>query len=388
MKKFILLTVIALTVVACGRGPKHINDVPNAQVSTLLADSEERYQRVTDPATGLSGLAEMDGSIFLPVKYTNIVACFNYDKNKDLFLVSTPEELCGVVNTSGKTVIKEEYDEIRISQETSRADSIVVFVTTKKRQRNYDYEVGPEGKKRTIRDDGYDFLHGIITPEGKELVPCEFDKVRYAGRGFFEVTTPKDKKQDVYHGLYKDGKAVVPCEYNSLHVSGSANGALACISTGKTQTWYAFDLADGGTKTKLLYDKLSIGVSDNYIIHSERNPTTRSFKAKVLNFKGDVVIYAEQYNNIKEHDGFFVCDAGAYDVLLNSGRQEIFGEKYYRLEYVNGVFIASDRNKGAKGVITKDGKWIVPCRYRKIVVEKDKILAYPGGREIKEFPLP
>lgn len=102
MKKLILMAVIVMMAVGCGRGPKHVKDIKDAQVSAMSFNSQERYQLVTDPATKLSGVAEKDGSILIPVKYTNIVPCYNTDKNKDVFLVCNPEGLCGAYDTGGK----------------------------------------------------------------------------------------------------------------------------------------------------------------------------------------------------------------------------------------------------------------------------------------------
>lgn len=387
MKNFILLTVIALTVVACGHSPKHIKDIKNVQTSALSSGSEERYLLVTDPASNLCGIAEINGSIILPPKYKDVVVCFNTIKSNDIFLVANPKGLCGAYNTSGKSIIKEEYDELTLSPEVSKTDTLVVFRTTLQKQRNYEYEVEADGEKKTIIDDEFDLLYGILSLDGKTLVPCKFRHVTYVGNKLFKVESPKDRNQHTYFGMYKDNNDVIPCEYTSLKISSSVNGAVACISSKDIKTWYAFDLTDGCRKTKLLYDNSAIGVSDHFIIISERNSQTRSFKDKVLDFKGNEIISAEEFNKIKEHDGFFVCNAGAYDILLDSSLNKIFGEKYYRISYNSGIFIVKDNN-GHQGVIDKSGKWLIPCTYGKIVVSQGKIVGYQNSRKAYEIALP
>lgn len=388
MKKLILMAVIVMMAVGCGRGPKHVKDIKDAQVSAMSFNSQERYQLVTDPATKLSGVAEKDGSILIPVKYTNIVPCYNTDKNKDVFLVCNPEGLCGAYDTGGKKIIKDKFADISLISISGKTDSLFVFQVGNNKKRNIDYEVGSEGNKKKIHDDGSDHLIGIMSVEGKELVPCEFRSVDYAGNGFFEVVTVLDKELESYSGLYKDGKEVIPCKYSSLKVSGYANGALASISQENGKEWYAFDLTDGCAKTKLLYDGMSVRVSDHFIIYPDRNPQTMSFKDQVLNFKGGVVIAPNEFNKIDEKDGFFICDAGGYDILMNSAYQTVFEDKYYRLQPENGLFITFDRNRRKKGMITKEGKWIVPCNYSDIEVKDNKIMAYSGRNTVTEFPLP
>lgn len=113
-----------------------------------------------------------------------------------------------------------------------------------------DAEVSPLSS-----NSGKNFLRGALSLKGKELVPCKFAYIEYAGNGFFKVRTPKDRNDDDFWGLYKDGKQIIPCEYNSLAVSGSTNGAAACIDKGSMHIWYAFDLTDGVSRT----DKDSFG---------------------------------------------------------------------------------------------------------------------------------
>lgn len=387
MKKILYFTVVALTVVACGRGPKHIDEIQNAKIEALEIQNQKRYQLVTDPASGLSGVADMTGKIFVPVKYKDIVPYFNTNKSEDLFMVATSEGLCGAYNASGKKIIKEEYDAMKVYPAASKVDTIPVIMVYKTKQRNNTYEIGPNGEK--IVDDGSDVLCGALGADGKELVPCKFKHIEYCGKGFFEVTTTVDKNFETFKGLYKDGKEVIPCEYDILKVSGFANGAAAATNNQKTKSWCAFDLANGGAKTNLFYDGPQLSVSDNFIIFPLRNPTTRSFKAQVVDFSGNTVISADKYNKIREFNGSFICDAGGHDVILDKSQKEVFGEKSCRLKYESGVLIVDNQNRGRKGVITLSGKWIIPCEYSHIDIKPGKILAYPYGRgRVKEFPLP
>lgn len=402
MKELCFLIVIALTIVSCNRDPKHIKDIENAQVFVVSHGTEDCYQFVADTVIGLWGLAKMDGSIILPPKYNNIKIYFHPSKRSDdIFFVENAEELWGAYNTSRKKIVNVKYNDIDVRQAINNSDTVCYFCTTLAKQRNYEYEFEAGDKTRTMIDDEVDWLHGILTLDGKELVPCKFGEIDLLGNGFFKVKSPKDESGYFYYGLYKNNKEVIPCEYEQLEISKSFNGALALISRHRSRTgkdsykfrkWYAFDLTDNCKKTELYYSDVSIRVSDNFIIYKKHDSQARLYYDEVLDFKGNVIIPGGKYTHINENEGFFVCDAGYHDVLLNSSLQKVFGEEYCRLSYSHGVFIVYDRKKeyGTKeGVIDKNGKWILPSIYKKIDICDNKIKAYDydSGRVVKEIEL-
>lgn len=384
------LSMFAILVSSCG--PRNVKDLKDVEILPIKNQEETRYQGIHDKSTNLYGIATLDGDIILQPKYTGFITQFSTDKpEKDVIIVQNPEGKIGAYSSSGKKLIDEKYESVEYQKYTSKTDSLEGFLIVKKQQRNYEYEVGPEDKSKKIVDDEYDFLYGFTTLEGKELVPCKFKRFDYCGKGYFKVETPSDKNFNTYYGLYRNGDDIIPCKYHSMSVSGYANGAVATISNEKgiekLDERFLFDLENKCKKTKF-HEKAY--ATDNYVKSKERFDGV--YSCAIYDFSGYAIINYGKYSDIDEVDGIFLCTPlGKRQTLIVDAAvtgRDIFNEEGIIIKYTDGIFVGENVRNGRKGVIDKNGKWYVPCRYLGIKVKDGKIEAYPGGPNVEEYAIP
>lgn len=378
-------------------GPKHLSDVDNAKTYPIAYNDKECYQIVHDTVADVFGVADLEGRLVVPVEYVDIRPLLHpADRRHDLFIVRDKGMKAGVVGYGGKKVIKPKFEDVVFHEFASKTDSIEGFIVSRSKDRNYTYDVSIEnGESRRFVDDSKDFARGYYSVEGKELVPCEFSNLSYAGKGYFCVTTVPDRQLRSYKGVYKDGDDVIPCEYYSMQISGNANGVVGRTYGEKEKDgkYFLFDLADGASKTRFYGTNAS--VTDNYVTSVNRGDRGR--KTGVYDFKGNTVIPADKWDKVFETDGFFRCseysNRGCY-VLINPDMKEVFYEKNARLEPLKGTNLYSvyvDIKDGLYfdkyGVIDTTGRWVVPCRYESVKVVDGRIRAYTSRDQYDDYPV-
>ena len=243
----ILLSKYACIEIYEESGVRQFYDCEGSLLSPLKKDPslpESDYWKVfTDKQTGLEGCMDIStGDVFIPAQYEEL----SYIANSPRWLrAATHKGKKGIIDSKGNIVIPIEYQDI-----IGLNDEHCILVKGNKGALS-DYE----GNLLT----GYDFVHidtmgygytsgsdstavhvdlpvyavakgrrcGIISKEGKELLPCEY---QIDGSALFKVLSKGLivlKKKGKY-GLFDSQKAeiVLPCEYDDLEEDGSRSGYI------------------------------------------------------------------------------------------------------------------------------------------------------------------
>lgn len=359
MKKFTLAVMMTLLMASCGQ--KRISDYANVDVFPLDFQDEDVYLAVKDLDSGLYGIADLDSNIIVPVEFKTIQPVFGDTRINDLFMVMNEKDEYGVMSGAGKTVISPEYQNINYRNWQSKVDNLEGFIVGKK--------------------DGDKIYYGTFGLDGKELVPCEFTTVGYVGNGYFKVALFSPDKHFDLKGLYKDGDKVIPCKYRTLDVSHNATGVLA---KDDDNDYYLFDLTNGASKTSFTPPSNQVCVTDNYV--KANTLYNRLWSEAIYDFSGENIIPFGDYQKVYEHNGYFLChpySVGGNSVLLDNKLNVVFNEENVTLEpfEIPGMFKANIKYKDNSyydrtGIITGEGKWFIPCKYRDFKVTDGKIRAY------------
>ncbi|MCM4170803.1 helix-turn-helix domain-containing protein [Arenibacter sp. TNZ] len=148
--------------------------------------------------------------------------------------------------------------------------------------------------------------HGLMTIDGKTIIPCVYDKLEFEG-GY--AITFKNQKRGLMN-LY--GKVIVPCEYDRFEVEGSYIVTLNGNKQGLMNL-------DGETIIPCIYNRFE--VEGNFVF------TLKDNKRGLMNLDGETIIPCE----------------------------------YHGFEIENNFVFVSKYNK--HGLINLDGKVIIPCEY-------------------------
>lgn len=369
----------------CTHGPKRVEELTDV---TVRPWENYPFQIIVKNDT-LNGLADLEGNIILQPEYRGIKFKIDTVTDEFFFVTINRANKCGAYDSKGKNIVPEKYD----GMDFFMGGDLDGFYILENYTTGDTYEVN--GRK--IIDNEQHTKWGVLDMNGKELVPCDFEKVNYAGKGYFVVTTPMSKDKSSLKGLYKDGKKLIPAEYDNLNISGSANGALGIIrnenGNTKLDKYFVFDLTDGAKKSKFLWgDKAR--VSDNFVI--TESVLNNLFTQAAYDFKGNVKIAPGNYQRISEKKGMFICNqagSGGHSELLNSAGQTVFEDENIVLGFDfddSPLLMAYNRGTRKYGAVDFKGNWYIPCEYNSIKVTDGKIKAYKGdgrNRVEHEFPL-
>ena len=139
---------------------------------------------------GLYGLKDDDGKIITESKYKKIIKTENVD---NMFIVNDDNKF-GIINSSGKEVVKEEYDNIINDGYAYDSTKIGYILSLKK-------------------DDGY--YYGYVDYKGKILYDCEYEEVirvlEYNGEDIYLIL-----RQTGRCGVAKNNKLVIDMKYQDI----------------------------------------------------------------------------------------------------------------------------------------------------------------------------
>ncbi len=179
---------------------------------------------------------------------------------------------------------------------------------------------------------------GVYNPNGKQLIPEEFDKCELViyNSGDFYVTAIKVQKDGLY-GLYnKNGKMIVPAQF------------------------------------------IDIDVRDYFIVVRDKNDLCGAYLtngSKIIECEYDTI---EAGGSLDKGFGYaIISQKGLFGVKLETGN-EIVPIKFDYIEKISDGYIVYDMTSKAtslKGWYSRDGKSSIPCLFKTLSFQYEEILA-------------
>ena len=273
----------------------------------------------------------------------------------------------GIIDTQGEKVIEAKYEDIKIPNPEKEificyenGETKVLNDTGEEIFTNYE-NIEPLRLKNISSDLMYeksvlkyckDGKFGIIDFNGKKLTKAIYD----------EIDTLQFKEGELL--VKKDGK------YGIIHIKGTT---LVKTNYDKIETDKFYEEENGYKKSGYIVSKI----------------TEQGYRYGYVDLKGKEIVetkYNDLYRiaEINSEDIYIICaENGKYGLIKNS--KKIIENEYQALTYTesNNTIIAL---KGKKyGVLSTDGKILVPFEYKQIDITGEYIYATTNDENIKIF---
>ncbi len=225
---------------------------------------------------------------------------------------------------------------------------------------------------------------GLMNTKGKALTECKYEEfINFYGT----ATATWAKRNGSYGILNKKGKEVLPAEY--AMVSGPDNGTFAVKKgekyaiyneKGKALSGFVYDavnlLSDDvftvkeGESWKII-DKnlqliLNLGEKYSFVGNFENGLCRASAQGLwgLINLKGEEVIPVKYNSAGMLGEGLFSHREGGFDIITDKTGNIIRKDIEYVSSFVNHRALINQNGKS--GMISPDGKTIIPCKYDRI----------------------
>lgn len=273
------------------------------------------------------------------------------------YFVLKENDKYGVINTNGEKIIETKYDDIKIPNPEKS-----VFICYENENTKILNEKGEE-----------------IYTQYQNIKPLRLKNI--LSDLMYEKTTLKYSKDGKYGIIDIDGKKITNAIYDDIETLQFKEGELLVKKDGK----YGVINIKGTTLVKTQYDGIE---SDRY--YNEENEykkagyivsktTDEGYRYGYVNLNGKQTI-ENKYNDlyriteINSEDIYIICSENGKYGLLKNGKQ-IIDNEYQSLLY-NESINAIIALKGKKyGVLSMEGKTIVPFEYKQIDTSGDYIYA-------------
>ncbi len=324
------------------QGQELLEPVYNAmQRVTEIIDDENVY--IVAQRNGQSGLIK-NKDVILEFQYEDI----NYNRVNSVFSIRRLAKY-GVVNTTGKTILPVEYDEVWFVSKNINArkgEETFLFDVNGQQIQDMEYstiiETESEEYKIAIKDEKY----GVINKSEKLILPNNYQYIEYAFKNFF-ITT-KDGKVGVVDSTAKEK---IPFNYSVIQkISGTS--ILQAINTEtKIIDFYDIDLNKVYTIAEA-----TIYQEENYIKILSNNDR------KYLNKEGKEISNKEIFNQ----NNIFASSKNGKWGFVDKENNVVVEQKYDMVTEVNEYGFAGIKLNEKWGVIDKDGKIILEPKYENI----------------------
>lgn len=229
---------------------------------------------VTDPANGLRGFMDMQGSMLIEPRFKKAKPFFNGHATITMFNDAKERYFDGVIDRQGNLVIPYKYDGIGnfyegyaiASEPVNAHDSRYFFIDTSGNEaintRKYNQVANFSGGLAAVRHNG---KWGFINTKGESVIPCKYNNVNYFKNGATwvvntnnemgivntqgEPITPFMRKKPAsmimddlimvesdkkYGYINIRGEEVIPCKY---HDAKPFSNGLAAVMEGAYDNW-------------------------------------------------------------------------------------------------------------------------------------------------------
>lgn len=276
------------------------------------------------------GLIDFSGKVIVKAKYDEIRS---FDYNEGLLLVKEKDKY-GIININGAVVVKTKYDQVL-------SDGY--------------YEPGSDYKKSGYivgKKDGDSYKYGYINFKRKKVLDCKYDQIARVPN--------KNRDNDIYLmaiqnnkvGFYKNNKCIIKHEYEDMIYDENNN----CLVVQKDSKQGIADL-NGNITIEINYD--NIYISGKYINAQIQD------KIDIYNYSNKQKIELENVIGLNETSSekysIAIMNNEKFRILNNSGNM-LSENEYEYLEYLyDDCFITFTNNKF--GVIDVEGNRIIDCKY-------------------------
>ncbi|WGD34419.1 WG repeat-containing protein [Olleya sp. YS] len=313
------------------------------------------------------GTFDIDGKKILSVKYNNIVYCnpelniglikdedenifFIYKNEKKLkaplskvsvyknAIIARTDNKFGVLGESG-IIIPFEFDAIAENLKNLRLNKTELMLN----KSNYDINL-----LTVYKEDKY----GLITPEGKEILPTIYNKIAFdSGRNLYNLT--KEDKKGIY---FKTSKTLLPTIYDNTYTSGRR---FVILTKDKLKGAINYN---GEIILPIEFDNISVhGLSTSFKVSKNK-------KVGWYNNKGEVIIpplYDEMDDFYQSgFSNFYEVRIGKQKGIIAKNGETILPVEFEYVFPKSNFFIAMKDDK--RGLYNKQGKQILPVEYNSI----------------------
>lgn len=283
------------------------------------------------------------------------------------YFVARENDKYGVINTQGNEIIQFKYEDVKIPN--PEKDVFICY----------------EGEKTVILNENGE----QIFTQYNNIQPLRLKNI--SSDLMYEKTILKYEQDGKYGIIDFNGKQVTKAIYEEIDTLQFKEGELLVKENGK----YGVINIKGATLVEANYDKIETdrfydeenGYKDSGYIVS--NTTAEGYRYGYVNIEGKQILETK-YNDLyrivdkKGKDIYLICaENGKYGVIKNG--KKIIENEYQSLTYMqsNDTLIAL---KGKKyGVVSIEGKEIVPFEYQQIDISGEYIHATDTDGHIKIF---
>lgn len=287
----------------------------------------------------------------------------------------------GVINSNGSTIIEPTYSEmIQIPDKTKdvfictdinySGDSYTSKAVNKKNEQIYSkYEMVEtiqnndeennlwyENNILKVKKDG---KYGVIDFNGKEIVPCEYEKIEALRGVTNSLLTTKNSKLGL---IDNSGSTIIENKYQEIKALSNRyeDGFIVKDENGK----YGVINYNKKTALECKYDQIqNIFGNDTYVVKEDET-------LKVVSADGESYLEGK-YNKIKDIDGdkVIVKSEDKYGVVTLSG-EELIPAEYEDLTYTFSDYYIAKKN-GKYGVINTSKEKVIDFSYTSLVYRKN-----------------
>lgn len=287
--------------------------------------------------------------------------------NEYKYLISKENEKYGVINTNGETIIETKYDDIKIPNPEK-----AVFICYQNNSTKVLNEKGEE-----------------IYTQYENIQPLRLQNV--LSDLMYEKTTLKYEKDGKFGIIDIDGNKITNAIYDDIDTLQFKEGELLAKEEGK----YGVINIKGVTLVKPQYDGINAdryyeeGTGYKKAGYIVSKTTDEGYRYGYVNIEGKQTIdnkYNDLYRitDINSENIYIICaENGQYGLIKN-------GKKVTNNEYQSLIYNESNNTitalKGKKyGVISTEGKILVPFEYKQIDTTGEYIYATADDENIKIF---
>lgn len=299
-----------------------------------------------------------------------------YQKNKEYEIAQISEykyfavkedDKIGVINTSGKKIINTEYDSVVIPNPEK-----AVFICTK------------DNNTKVLNENGEE-----IYTDYQNIKPLRLKDV--ASDLVYEKTTLEYEKNGKFGIISIDGEKITEPIYESIDTLQFKEGELLVKLNGK----YGVINIKGATIVKPLYDSIE---SDKYYesgINYKKSgyivskTTNEGYRYGYVNYKGKQILDTKfndlsRITDVNSEDVYLICaENGQYGLIKN--KKKVINNEYQSLNYNESNNTVTALKGKRYGVVSLDGKVIVPFEYIQIDTTGEYIYATTEDSSVKTF---
>lgn len=314
--------------------------------------------------------------VILAIIFAGFAINMVYQKNKEYEIAQISEykyfavkedDKIGVINTSGKKIINTEYDSVVIPNPEK-----AVFICTKSNNTKVLNENGEE-----------------IYTDYQNIKPLRLKDV--ASDLVYEKTTLEYEKNGKFGIISIDGEKITEPIYESIDTLQFKEGELLVKLNGK----YGVINIKGATIVKPLYDSIE---SDKYYesgINYKKSgyivskTTNEGYRYGYVNYKGKQILDTKfndlsRITDVNSEDVYLICaENGQYGLIKN--KKKVINNEYQSLNYNESNNTITALKGKRYGVVSLDGKVIVPFEYIQIDTTGEYIYATTEDSSVKTF---